>query len=270
MPYCKQCGAKLAEDVRFCPSCGTRVEMKAEPVETHHVLKVADKPKVTVTNTAPGSIEIKGNSTGEVTVDLDLRAPDDLYCDVSQEKDTVTVTCRMKSGFWKWPSHLLGVGPRANIRVSVPSEADLDLENSAGRIKVAGVKGSVTAESSAGAVVMLGVEGTVKARTKAGSLDLENVKGSVKARSSAGSIKFVGSLVKGENWFRTNLGSIRLKLEGEPDLTVQASTDLGSVKCIPELADGHYERNRYIGRIGDGKGKLIAETNTGSITIKQY
>ena len=269
MPYCIQCGVELTEDARFCPNCGTRVIEKIEPVKTHNVLKVAGKPEVIVTNTAPGSIEIRKKSKGEVVVDLDLRAPDDLDCDVSQEGNKVTVTCRAKVGLWKWPSHLLGIGPRANILVSVPEEADLDLENSAGRIKVTGVKGMVTAESSAGAVVILDCEGTVKARTRAGSMDLENVNGTVRARSSAGSIRFSGVLSKGESWFRTNLGSINLKLEGEPDLTVQASTDLGSIKCIPELADAHYERNRYVGRIRDGKGKLFAETNTGSITIKQ-
>jgi len=269
MGYCEKCGAKLTEDARFCPNCGTCVMTETEPVETHHVLKVADKPKVIITNTAPGSIEIKKSSEDEVSVDLDLRASDDLDCDVSQEGDRVTVTCRMKSGIWKWPAHLLGIGPRANILVSVPAEADLDLENSAGRIKVAGVKGTLIAESSAGAVSMLDCEGTVKARTKAGSIDLENVKGTITARSSAGSIEFTGVLSNGENWFRTNLGSIDLKLQGEPDLAVQASTDLGSIKCIPELTDGHYEQNRYMGRIRDGKGKLVAETNTGSITIHQ-
>lgn len=30
MAYCKQCGAKLDEDARFCPSCGTKVESSFE------------------------------------------------------------------------------------------------------------------------------------------------------------------------------------------------------------------------------------------------
>ncbi|MDH5482050.1 MAG: DUF4097 family beta strand repeat-containing protein [Candidatus Bathyarchaeota archaeon] len=269
MPYCKQCGAKLPEDARFCPSCGTRVIIETKPVQTRRVLKVTGKPKVVITNTAPGSIEVKKGSKGEVTVDLDLRAPEDLDCNTSQEGNVVTVTCRMKAGLWKWTSYIFGAGPRANILVSVPAEADLDLENRAGRLKVAGVKGTLTAESSAGAVNMLDCEGTVEARTKAGSIDLENVSGTITARSSAGSIRFAGILSKSESGFKTSLGSIDLKLLSEPDLTVQASTNLGSIKCIPELTDAHYEGNRYVGRIGTGKGKLVAETSTGSITIRQ-
>jgi hypothetical protein len=228
---------------------------------------VTGKPKVVITNIAPGSVEVKHGTQGEVTVDFDMRVPEDLDCNISQERNVVTVTCRTRVSLWRWPSYIFGVGPRVNIVVSVPVETDLNLENRAGRLKVAGVKGAIVAESSAGTINMQECEGTVKTRTKAGSIILKNVSGTVIARSSAGSVKFNGALSKGENWFRTSVGSIDITLQGEPDLAVEASTSLGSIKCIPELTDVRYARNRYTGRIGAGTGRLVAETKTGSITI---
>lgn len=269
MSYCKQCGAELPEDARFCPACGTRVISETKPTETHRILKVTGKPKVVVTNIAPGSVEVKQGTQGEVTVDLDMKVPEDLDCNISQEGNVVTVTCRTRASLWTWPSYIFGAGPRVNIVVSVPAETDLNLENRAGRLKVAGVKGTIVAESSAGTINMQECEGTVKTRTKAGSINLKNVSGTVTARSSAGSIKFNGALSKGENWFRTSVGSIDITLQGEPDLVVEASTSLGSIRCIPELTDVRYARNRYTGRIGAGTGRLVAETKTGSITIHQ-
>lgn len=270
MLYCRQCGAKLPKDARFCSACGTRVvSLDMESMERHRTLKVAGKPRVVVTNTAPGSVEVKPGPNGEVTVDLDLRVPEDLDCNSLQDGDTITVTCRTKTRPWNWPSYIFRSGPRANVLVSVPAETDLNLENRAGRVAVTGVKGTIVAESSAGTLSIQDCEGTIKARTRAGSVNLKNVNGTVSARSSAGSIEFSGALSKSENWFRTNVGSIEITLQGEPDLTIEASTSLGRVTCSPELTDARYVRNQYTGQIGAGTGRLIAETKTGSITIRQ-
>ena len=264
MPYCSRCGAELPKDAGFCPSCGTAVAVsKLAPSETHRTFKVKGTPKVVVTNTAHGSIEVKSGPRAEVIVDLDLRLPEELDWSVLQEGNIVSITCRSReSSFFFWSRHVFSEGPRANILLSVPADAELNLENRAGRISVTGVKGAITAESSAGLVNLKDCECTVRARTKAGSVYLENVNGTISARTAAGSITYTGALGKGENWFLTRVGSIDLMLKGEPDLTVEASAILGKVTCIPEPTDGRYERGRYRGRFGAGTGRLIAETRT--------
>jgi DUF4097 and DUF4098 domain-containing protein YvlB len=236
-------------------------------VERHHVFKVSGRPRVVVRNIAPGSVEVKSGSTSEVVIDLDLKVPENLDCSVSEEDNVVTVDCRVKGGFWGWSSYVFGSGPMVDVVVSVPVESDVDLESRAGHVEVDGVKGIIAAESSAGAVNIRKCEGTVKARSRAGSVILEDVDGTVSARSSAGSVKFSGVLSKGESWFRTSVGSIDISLKGEPDLRVEASTALGNISCVPELADAFNRRNQCSGRIGAGTGRLIAETKTGSITI---
>lgn len=268
MTLCRQCGGELPKDANFCPVCGTQV-IDAKPVERHRLLKVAGTPKVVVTNIAPGSVKIESTAkTDEVTVDLDLKLPQHLDCNISQDQNVVTVACRAKAGVWSWPLAAFNSGPRANILVSVPSEANLDLEARAGRITVSGVTGTLAAESSAGSLHIQNCGGAIKTRTQAGSINLKSVDGTVTARSAAGSIKFSGTLSKGENWFRTSVGSIDLSLEGQSDLTVDASTRLGSIRCTPELANTYQRRNHLTGCIGAGAGRLIAETKTGSITIR--
>jgi hypothetical protein len=265
--YCRRCGSKLPEGARFCPSCGISLTSETKPSKIHQILKTKGKPKVVVENFSPGSIEVEHGTEGQVTVDLDLRTSEDLDWNVSQEGDLIRITCRMKSS-WSWPSYIFAPRPKADILISVPKETDLELENRAGHVAILGVKGTLSARSSAGTLSVQDCEGTIKTRTKAGSINLKNLNGAVTARSSAGSITFNGTLSETENWFRSSLGSIDITIDARTGLTVEASTNLGTIRCIPELEDVRYERGRQIGRIGAGKGKLIVETNLGSITIR--
>lgn len=288
VPYCRNCGAELPAEANFCPRCGNAVsKTEAKPTKQHQTLKVVGKPKVVIANHAPGHIDVKAAVEGEVTVDSSLREPEDLDWSVSQEGNVVTIKCRALVHVFSWPHYFVSGGPRADITVSVPKETDLELEAHLDEIKVTGIKGTITAESSVARVVMENCEGTVKVTGRTGLIDMRNVSGTitvnsttgpvtmedvngtVSVRNRTGPIKYSGALSTSENRFRTSIGSVELTLKGTPDLTVEAYSRLGRVKCIPELVDGHYERDQYVGRIGTGKGKLIAETQTGSITIRQ-
>jgi DUF4097 and DUF4098 domain-containing protein YvlB len=238
-------------------------------------------------NRAPGKVDVKTGVQGEVTVDLDVREPDDLEWNISQEANTITVKCRALVHPFRWPRYFASGGPRVDMIISIPKETDLDLEASLDHVTVTGIKGSVKVETSVarvspesleGTIDVTGktslidlrsVNGTVKVDSTTGPVTLENVNGTVSVRNTTGPIKFNGSLSNGENWFKTITGTVDLVLAGTSDLTVEAYSRLGRVTCIPELADARYERGQYMGRIGSGTGKLIVETKTGSITIRQ-
>lgn len=288
MPYCSKCGAELTADANFCSKCGTPVAKgEVMPATRHQTFKVTGKPKVVIVNRAPGKVDVKAAGEGEVTVDLDLREPDDLEFNTSQEGNTVTVRCRALVHPFRWPGYFASGGPRADITVAVPVETDLDVETSLDQITVMGIKGSVKVETSVARVILENLEGivdvdgrtglielrsvngTVNVDSTTGPVTLENVNGTVSVRNTTGPIRFTGSLSNGENWFRTSTGPIDLALTGKSDLAVEAYSRLGRVTCTPELTDARYERGQYVGRIGSGTGKLIAETKTGSITIRQ-
>ena len=287
MTYCTKCGAILPEDARFCPSCGTPVaRAEEEPTQEHHTLKVVEKPKVVILQRAPGKIDVKKGSEGEVDVDLYLRERRDLDWSVTQEGNVVNVKARALVHPLRWPRYFLSGGPRADIAVSVPAEADLDISTSIGEVTVAGIKGALWIESSVSKVNIEECEGNVRVIGKTGPIDLRNVKGmttvnsttgpatlenvngTVTVRNTTGPIRFSGSLSSGENWFRTSTGPIDITLQDQSDLKVEAYSRLGRVTSVPDLADSRYERGQYTGRLGNGTGKLIVETRTGPITIR--
>ena len=286
MPYCSKCGAELPKDARFCPSCGTPSQRTGSgPVREHRSFKVAGKPKVVIFHRAPGRIDVNKGSEGEVTVDSDLWESADLDWSVAQESDVVTVRARALVHPFRWPRYFFSGGPRADLAVLVPAEADLDVSTSLDQVVVVGVKGMLSIEASVARVSMEKCEGTVRITGKTGQIDLkevsgtvavdsttgpvtlENVNGTVSVRNTTGPVRFLGNLSGGENRFRTNTGPIEVALQGQSDLAVEAYSRLGSVTCIPELAGARYERGQYTGRIGSGAGKLIVESTTGPITI---
>ncbi len=271
MSYCKSCGGRLPEDAQFCPSCGAPINVStAKTMETHQIFKVTDKPRVIVTNTAPGLIEVKSGPEGEVVVDMDLKEREQLSWNIVQTGDVLTVTCRPKVNlFFGWPMYVFQGGPKADIFITLPAESDVNLENRLDRIEVTGVKGNIVAESSTGKIDIHNCEGTIRAETKTGLINMDNTSGTVQARNITGPIRFNGVLPEGENWFRTKTGDIEVILQDKSNLTVEASTRLGRITSTPELIDARYDRGLYTGRVGAGTGKLVLETKTGSIVIRQ-
>jgi hypothetical protein len=271
MTYCKRCGAELPGAANFCPACGAQVRVgEVKPSKEHRTLKVTGKPKVVVMNTAVGAIQVNHGKADEVSVDLDLRRPEDLVWNISQDDNTITITCRTRtSPLFGWPMYFFSGGPKADILVSVPAESDINVENRVGRVAVSGVKGTVVIESATGKVSVEDCEGIIKARARTGSVTLTGVNGTVSARSYTGSIRFDGALSKSENWFITRTGSIDLTLRNDADLAIEASTTLGRVTSNVDMTKTQYERGRFTGRIGAGTGRLVAETKTGNIRIHQ-
>lgn len=266
MPFCSNCGAKLAPDSRFCSSCGAPVPAVEKPREMQRTFQVTGRPRLVVTHAAAGGlVEVKPGPVGQVTVDLKTERPEYLDWDFRQDGDTITVTCRQPFYRYLWAPFMGGL--RADLLIATPPETDVDIEATLANIAVTGLSGSVASRASIGQVELRDCKGKLRARSETGRVLLLGVEGTVSASGAVGSIDFEGSLASGDNWFRTNTGTIHLTLLGEPDLVLEASTDLGRVTCDLELADAYIGERRCRGRIGAGAGKLIVEANLGSITI---
>jgi zinc ribbon protein/putative adhesin len=268
LAFCNKCGSELATDARFCHKCGAPVTMTTPPTDLHRVLKVTGKPRVVIKQRVPGRVEVKPGAAGEVTVDIEPKPPETVIWNIYQDGNVITISFRIRE-FIDWPGHFLSGSPQTNIHVIVPSESDLDIRNRVDRVSVTGISGMLAMESSAGIISVQNCTGVIQARTRAGGIELGNIKGTVSAETSAGPIAFSGSLSKGENWFRTRVGDINLTLQGEHDVRVEGYTTIGRVTVTPELDGARFDGREYVGKIGAGTGRLVAQTTAGSITIKQ-
>jgi hypothetical protein len=228
---------------------------------------VGAKPRVVVSSLVPGKIEAKAGGAGRIGVDLGLRRAEDMDWSVYQQGDLVTVSFRNTSRtYWSWATHL-DSGPCADITLTVPADCDLDLENRLDRVSITGVTGVLVVSSAIASVHARDCKGNLKVRTKTGSIFLEGIEGAVSAETATGQVRFSGTLARADSFFRTSVGNIDILLKGEPDLTIEARSGIGSVICALPLSDLRSEARSICGRLGAGTGHLRAETGTGSIRL---
>jgi DUF4097 and DUF4098 domain-containing protein YvlB len=274
MVYCTNCGATIPDSARFCPSCGTPVYLAAKKSETsHQSFHVAGRPKLVVSISTPGSIDVKNGEAGVVEVDADVGDPANVDYSCRQEGDMIRILSRTKS--WNpliWGSYAFSGGPRTNVRITAPKECDLELQTQTDSVATSGMKGSVIADSKTGPIRVKDSQGSFRIKTHTGNIDLDNVDGHVNVWNTIGHVSYAGALQTGENALRTTTGDIEVALRGTPDLTIDASTTVGRILCRVELSDSRFDRGDFVGqhltgRLGSGAGRLILEATTGSISI---
>jgi hypothetical protein len=237
---------------------------------------VQAKPRVVVRVEIPGAVEIKKGTMNEVVVDADIIEPESVDYSAEQNGDVVTVRGRGRPSVWsplKWGSYLFSGGPKCELTISVPAEADLNLETVTDEIEVVGVSGRIETESKTGPIRLRQCSGTFRITTQTGAVEVEDAGAIVQARSTTGHVRFRGKLGSGDNSFRATTGSVDISLEDAQDLQVEAATTVGSISCsVAGLSDTRHERGEFVGERfrgskGTGSTLLRAETTVGSISI---
>jgi DUF4097 and DUF4098 domain-containing protein YvlB len=261
-------------EAKYCPRCGAPVlASSTSTVPDQKTFTVTQRPRVTVRLSVPGSVSVESGPDGQVSVFADIAERESLDYRVMQEGDVVTVTSRTKT--WDpliWGSYVFSGGPRTNIRITLPRDADLYIETVTDPISIKGVSGPITCESKTGNVRMVDCSGTISLHTHTGNADLDNVNGLIDIRDTIGDVNFSGSMVAGQNSISTTTGNIDVALKGPQDLFIDANTVVGHIISRIDLSESKYDRGQYIGqhisgRVGSGRGKLILDATTGSISI---
>jgi len=108
--------------------------------------------------------------------------------------------------------------------VTVPPEAEIDVESASGDISVSGLSSDIEVSTASGDVTLKMCKGDIEASTASGDIDLENVEGDLEISVASGDIKATD--LKGSFEFNTASGDMEVKnAKGEFDLNC-ASGDI--------------------------------------------
>jgi len=143
-----------------------------------------------------------------------------------------------------------------SFEVTVPMQADVEVDTSNGAIAISGIEGQFTvdtsngvinlsnligvvnADTSNGAIDVDGFSGVLNLETSNGAIDIKDVEASVDARTSNGRINFSGVLVGDSHQLRTSNGSINVEVPLDAAITFEASTSIGSISTnLPLVGD---------------------------------
>jgi len=167
------------------------------------------------------------------------------------------------------PAH---AATRANstITLRVPRDARLRIHTTHGAIEIEGaLAGGGELVTSNGNIALRSVRGDYRAETTNGDVILENVEGAFSAKTTNGSIRFTGELSStGISRMETTNGSIDVLLRGQPDLTVEASTENGPIRA-EGLGEVPAPDRLLSWTYGSGAGKLELAASLGSIDVRR-
>jgi hypothetical protein len=157
-----------------------------------------------------------------------------------------------------------------------------------GNVELSQIQGQVQATAGSGDLKLSGIHGDIRAQTGSGEIEINQPGDSVVANSGSGSI-MVGQVstdlrlhttsgdvtVEGNPqasayWeVRTSSGSVSLHVPVTSSFRLYARTSSGDIDTeIPITMEGTTGKHELRARIGDGKGRVEVETNSGKISLR--
>ena len=225
----------------------------------------------------------------------------DFEIEIKQDGNTVyAIAKRESSGFGRW----LGSGSNISVSfiVNAPAGSAVEGRTSGGSVTAKNLANTVSMRTSGGSVTAESISGTAHLRTSGGSISLKDIEGTLSAQTSGGSIRADGLI--GSSELKTSGGSIHIENSGGAISArtsggsiraqmIEFSNDLdfatsgGSIRVQVPPTDhfdldlrgsrvemslrnftGDTERNRVIGRIGEGGPKIAARTSGGTVRVE--
>jgi len=145
-------------------------------------IPVAPDPVIEIFSEAPGRIEVVGTTGDVVAVTGTLTNDSDVF-EIETSGKHVTIRVRPKEKSRKWGKD------RADLRISVPQRAGLELKSITAELVVAGVRGEQILSTVSGDVQTAAIDSEVQA---------SSVSGDVVVRGSGGKARLAVNSVSGE------------------------------------------------------------------------
>ena len=274
-------GAALALLTTAAVGCSPPSSVSVETLD--HSFVFDGTPTLVVRNDN-GPIHVSAGRGRTIRVRTELKNPSKVDYDVRRDGNTVIVTATVSKRGWR---SSFGTSASADIMVTVPVEANVELRTSNSSITVIGLRGSGTFRTSNGplriqdvggryigitsngAITVQGIDGTGTFRTSNSWVELREARGSFVTKTSNGAIFFAGKLSpEGHNRFETSNGSVIVLLEENPSLSIDASTSNGTVTSRFPILASLTSDSHLVGTIGEGEADLVIRTTNGSVTIE--
>ncbi|TDE02203.1 DUF4097 family beta strand repeat-containing protein [Jiangella asiatica] len=188
---------------------------------------------------ASGRVDVVGSPDGETTLDFSARSGwlRDGGIDHEVDGTTLRVTGGCDSGVF------LGLWCQSDVTITVPADAVVVAQVSAGTLSVSGLSAEAILESSAGDVLVSDHRGPVTAHSAAGSVELENVDASVvKATSSAGSV-YVSAVTPPTSLdAESSAGDVTVEVPDDVTYDVETDSSIGDARVeVPTMSGARHE-----------------------------
>lgn len=175
-----------------------------------------------------------------------------------------------------------------SFEVTVPMQADVDVDTSNGAITLRGIEGDfnldtsngaidlsdlvgiVHADTSNGRIDVNGFNGVLELETSNGAIDIDGAEAMVDARTSNGRIDFSGALVGDRHDLRTSNGAIQVTVPRDASITFDASTSIGSISTNLALVGDTEGRDWNAALNPPAMQTLNLRTSNGSIRIEGF
>ena len=212
----------------------------------------ASSIKEAVSTTSGGSITVIGDAGSNAKVEVFVsknnwssekikEVLDENYTiEIKVESGTLHAVAKPKKTISNWNTQGLSI----SFKISVPKQANSNLQTSGGSINISNMSGSQNFKTSGGSLNIENVSGNTIGATSGGSINVKDSKDNIDLKTSGGSI--TAKDCSGKISLKTSGGSINL---GNLSGNINASTSGGSVT------------------VNDVTGTLITSTSGGSMKL---
>lgn len=161
------------------------------------------------------------------------------------------------------------------------SSGEVRLQDVSGKLYATTISGDVrledgkiagaTVKTTSGQVELDGVAGALDLGTVSGDITVQDARDSQLAVSTtSGDFEYTGALARGStNEVSSISGDVQLRLPGDSDFRLDASTVSGDLHSEFDLSGGETGRRTLTGVTGDGSATLNVNTTSGGISIKR-
>lgn len=228
---------------------------------------VRNQPTIIIKDLS-GNIQVHTGDTRSVNVQAVKQAdgfgnPKNEQVSYNQSGDTITIDFENRGG-------------SVDFNVTVPSTSNLQLQTNSDSIDVEGVTGQISMSSDSGDITATNdtFSGSTSLTTGSGDINAkqDQLTGPTTLKTDSGDITFDGTITgNGNSQFTTGSGGIDATLSGSPAVTVNASTDSGSIDSNAPTVnvqnnDSGGTASGYIGS-SNASTQLTLKTGSGDIHI---